>query len=181
MATKVSLLTLSAILAWAPLGSCQDGEQTIVGDSPFGLYGIPTEDYTGDNANATGTITFDGYSLSIAVTADVPIAEPQSGNPKNSTMATVISLAMDSPVQNQTSCVSVFGGLSVNISESTLDLDSQDGLGCGQMLSDACISDLLTATNRDVQRDCSGYLPLWDEPQSCKGQFDDLNGSGWCE
>lgn len=178
MATKLSILSLSAILASVPLGSCQFGEQTIAGDGPLGLFDIPTSEYADkDNANATGLITFDRYSLSIAVKADVPIPDADSGDPDNSTMTSVISLEIDSPVRNQTTCVAIFHGLSANISAASIDLDSQDGYGCGRMLSDDCVSALLSAANSGIQRDCSGYLP--DIPQSCMDQFGDMSGTGF--
>lgn len=176
MSSKLSLLSLSAILAMAPLGSCQ---QSIAGDGPGpGLFDIPTSDYANkDDANATGVITFDGYSLSIAVKADVPI--PDADSPDNSTMTSVISLGIDSPDTNQTTCVAIYNGLSANISAASIDLDSQDGSGCGKMLSDDCVSDLLSAANNGIQRDCSGFLP--SVPQSCTEQFGDMSGIGFCE
>lgn len=178
MASKLFLLSLSAILAVAPLGSCSLGEQSIAGESSIGLFDIPTSDYANrDDANATGVITFDLYSLSIAVKADVPIPDADSGD--NSTMTSVISLQIDSPASNQTACVAIYHGLSANISEASIDLDSQDGDGCGRMLTDECVSDLLSAANDGVQRDCSGYLP--QIPTSCTEQFGDMSGTGFCE
>lgn len=178
MAHKLSFFSLAAIMATAPLGSCQFGEQTIAGDGPLGLFDIPTSDYANkDDANATGVITFDRYSLSIAVKADVPI--PDADSPDNSTMTSVISLEMDSPASNQTTCVAIYHGLSANISAASIDLDSQDGYGCGQMLSDNCVSDLLSAANDGIERDCSGFLP--SIPQSCMEQFGDMSGTGFCK
>lgn len=182
MATKLSLLSLSAILASAPLGLCQSGEESIAGEGSIGLFDIPTSEYTNsDNANATGLIHFDRYNLSIAVTADVPIPDSESGDPNNSTMATVISLGMGTPVQNQTTCVAIYHGLSANISAASAELDSQDGYSCDSMLTDECNSDLRSAANSNIQTivDCNGYLP--QIPQSCMDQFGDLNGAGFCE
>lgn len=180
MATKLSLLSLSAILASAPLGSCSLGEQSIAGDGGLGLFDIPTSEYADrNNANATGIIGFDRYSLSIAVKADVPIPNLDAGDPRNSTMTSVISLEMDSPASNQTTCVAIYHGLSANISAASMDLDSEDGYGCGRMLSDDCVSALLSAANDGIQKDCSGYLP--QVPQVCMDQFGDLSGTGFCE
>lgn len=177
MATQLSLLSLAAILTSVPLGSCQY-EQTIAGEGPLGLFDIPTSDYANrSDTNATGTITFDRYSLSIAVKADVPIPDADSGD--NSTMTSVISLDIDSPVSNQTTCFAIYHGLSANISAASIDLDSQDGYGCGRMLTDKCVSDLLSAANQGIERDCSGFLP--SIPQSCTGQFGDMSGMGTCE
>lgn len=180
MASMRSLLSLLTILATTPLGLCQFGEQTIAGEGTSGLFDIPISKYAdSDNANATGVITFDRYSLSISVKADVPIADPQSGNPNNSTMTTVISLGMDPPVRNQTTCFGIFFGLSANISAASMDLDSQDGYGCGRMLTDECVSDLLSDVNGRVERDCRFYLP--DIPRSCGDQIWDPTGSSFCE
>jgi hypothetical protein len=174
MAAKLSLLSLSAILASAPLGSCYS--QSIAGSSERGLFDIPTAEYAGkDKANATGTITFDGYSLSIAVKADVLL--PNTSD--SSTMTSVISLEKDQSVRNQTACFGVFHGLSANISAASIDLDSQDGFGCGRMLTSQCVSDLFSASNDVFQRDCSGYLP--DIPWSCEDQFSDRSGASFCE
>jgi hypothetical protein len=174
MAASISLLSLAAILATAPLGSCQT--QSIAGSGDLGLFDIPVSEYAGkDVANATGTITFDGYSLSIAVKADVPI----SNTSDSSTMTSVISLGMDQPVRNQTACFAVFQGLSANISAASIDLKSQDGSGCNRMLTDQCVSDMLTAANNGIKRDCAGYLP--DIPQSCMDQFGDMSGTGFRE
>lgn len=178
MVTKFLLLSLSAILASAPFGSCSLGEQSIAGDGGLGLFDIPTSEYADrNNTNATGIIGFDRYSLSIAVKADVPI--PNSDSAENSTMTSVISLEMDSPASNQTTCVAVYHGLSANISAASMDLDSEDGYGCGRMLSDDCVSALLSAANDGIQKDCSGYLP--QIPQVCMEQFGDLSGTGFCE
>lgn len=175
MAAKFSLLSLSAILASAPLCSCQFGE-FISGSGDLGLFDIPTAEYADkDDANATGTITFDGYSLNIAVKADVPI----SNTSDSSTMTSVISLEMDQPVRNQTTCVAVYHGLSANISAAAIDLESQDGSGCDRMLTNQCVSDFLSASNDGIERDCNGYLP--EIPQSCRDQFGDMSGSGFCE
>lgn len=177
MASKFSFLSLCAIMATAPLASCQSmdwsrfTEWSISGDGETGLWGIPVEEYINkDDANATGTINLDGYNLTIAVTADVPMV-----NSTNTTMTTVISLGMDQALVNGTTCVAIWHGLSANISAAANGLDSQDGHDCGSILTDECVRDFEFAVSEALTEDCSGSMP--DIPDSCRDQFDNLNGS----
>lgn len=150
-------------------------EWSISGDGETGLWGIPVEEYINkDDANATGTINLDGYNLTIAVTADVPMV-----NSTNTTMTTVISLGMDQALVNGTTCVAIWHGLSANISAAANGLDSQDGHDCGSILTDECVRDFEFAVSEALTEDCSGSMP--DIPDSCRDQFDNLNGSEFRE
>lgn len=175
MAAKFSLLSLCAVLATAPLGSCQLSEESIAGDGGAGLFGVPVEEYAGQEiANATGIVELDGYNLTIGVTADVPI--PDSSD---TTMATVISLEMGQALRNRTTCVAIYHGLSANISAAALNLTTEEERSCTAMLTDECFSDFMRASSDVLSGDCSGYLP--EIPNSCKDQFGDMSGSGFCE
>lgn len=174
MASKI-LLPLLVVLASTPRVICQNaGSSTIMGADDVGLYDIPTSDYSDpDKANATGQITFDRYTLTLAVSADVPIPDEDSV-----AMTSVLSLGIDTAGPNLTNCVAVYySGLSANVTAAAADLeDSQDGLGCGKMLSDECVSDLLFAASQGLNSDCSSFLP--SVPSSCTAQFGDLSAVG---
>ncbi|KAI3392634.1 hypothetical protein diail_5422 [Diaporthe ilicicola] len=172
MKYRISLLPLLAILASTPLGFCQK-RQDIFGSGAEGLFGIPTSEYSDPKkANGTGSITFDRYTLSVAVSADVPIPDKD-----DVAMTSVLSLEVDPSGGNLTTCVAIYSGLSANVTAAAADLkDSQDGYGCGQMLSDECISDLYSAASQGLSGDCGNFLP--QIPQSCTSQFADLSGTG---
>lgn len=168
------LLPILAILASTPPGSCQNvGSQSILGADDVGLYDIPTSDYSDpEKANATGQITFDRYTLTLAVTADVPIPDED-----NVAMTSILSLGIDSTGPNLTNCVAIYSGLSANATAAAADLaDSQDGLGCGKMLSDECVLDLTSAASQVLSSDCGSFLP--SIPSSCIEQFGDLSAVG---
>ncbi|KAK2613388.1 hypothetical protein N8I77_000306 [Diaporthe amygdali] len=174
MAPRLSLSLLA--LALTPLGSCQTGDESIFGAGDEGLFGIPTSEYSDpDKANATGIITFDRsnveYSLSIAVSADVPIPESD-----NFASTSVLSLGVESAERNLTTCVAIYSGLSANVTAASADLDAQDGFGCSKMLSEECISDFYSAASQGLNSDCSNFLP--SVPASCESQFSDLSGVG---
>lgn len=185
MAAKFSLFSLCAILVMAPIGSCQLSifsedwsrftEWSISGDGETGLWGIPVEEYIDPkDANATGTIHRQGYNLTIAVKADVPMV-----NSTNTTTTTVISLEMDPDYTNLTTCVAIWHGLSASISAAAAGHDSRYGYDCSSLLTDECISDLTSARSQSLEKDCSGSMPAM--PDSCKDQFDSLNASEFRE
>ncbi|KAG8166675.1 hypothetical protein KVR01_002364 [Diaporthe batatas] len=168
MAAKLSLLSLCAILATAPIGSCQVSEEIMSETDSVGYFEILSEPIDAkDDANATGIINLDGYNLTIAVVADLPIP-----NSTNTTMATVISLEMEPALTNLTTCISVFQSLSANTTAAAIGLESQDGYGCGSILTDECVSDFELAVSQTIVEDCSNSMP--SIPDSCRDQFGDV-------
>lgn len=82
----------------------------------------------------------------------------------------ILSLVMDNETSssNTTICYSVWSGLATNISAAAKGTSSQDEAGCADMLSDQCLSDLMSAGGQYTL----GCQPAPVLPQSCVSQMD---------
>lgn len=85
----------------------------------------------------------------------------------------ILSLVGDSEASssNSTICYSIWSALAANISDAAKGRSSQAGAGCGDMLSEQCISDLMAAGSQyGVHCESAPVMP-----QSCMSQM----GESW--
>lgn len=124
------------------------------------------------------------WTLQLNITADVPLTNATDSVVEDDrgdyATASVLSLVGDGGASssNTTICYSIWSGLAVNISAAAKGRPSQDGAGCGNMLSEQCILDLMNEGGQFAP-DCQPAPVL---PQSCISQMSpDLNGVASCE
>lgn len=192
--SRAILIPLLSLLASAPLATHAEPVVSVLGYSDDeGPFGIPSFLDLTSHPNATGAITFNGpslsggpeveYTLSINVTADVPLtnatADINADDKGNFTIASVLSLTGgDVNNSDKSICIGMFTGLSANTTAAAQDLTSQDGAGCGQMLSEECMSAISNGVLLGTQPNCAGLSVTM--PGTCVGQFaDDFSGFGF--
>ena len=174
---KASLSFIFAIPASASFVFSYGGGWGVQRPGDVESFGVPLSTWLDEasNPNATGAITFDvpglsdrsdvEFTLRLNVTADVPLTDVEHRD--KVVMVTTMSLDTEYHNTSQTFCAGFFYGFSAETA-AMQNLTSQDGAGCGQILSEECLSDIHDDLLSEFDTACAGMFEL---PETCLSEF----------